>query len=237
MEVTKELEELQKNLESVRDTIARAAARAGRNPEDVLLLPVTKTLGADVVEQAWQLGIRQVGENKVQEILSKKEVMGEKMQFHMIGHLQRNKVHQVLDKVCLIHSVDSVRLAEEIDREAEKKGLTARILLELNVAREESKYGILEEDLGAVLQNLAGFQHIRVEGLMTVAPFVENPEENRKIFRRMREIFIDIRQKKVNNIDMQILSMGMTNDYEIAVEEGATIVRVGTGLFGHRQKK
>ncbi len=232
-----ELVELQKNLESVRDSIARAAARAGRNPEDVLLLPVTKTLGADVVEQAWQLGIRQVGENKVQEIISKKEVMGEKMQFHMIGHLQRNKVHQVLDKVCLIHSVDSVRLAEEIDREAEKKGLTARILLELNVAREESKYGILEEDLDAVLQNLARFQHIRVEGLMTVAPFVENPEENRKIFRRMREIFIDIQQKKVNNIDMQILSMGMTNDYEIAVEEGATIVRVGTGLFGHRQKK
>ncbi|MBC8542965.1 YggS family pyridoxal phosphate-dependent enzyme [Bianquea renquensis] len=232
-----ELEELRNNLESVRDSIARAAARAGRNPEDVLLLPVTKTLGADVVEQAWQLGIRQVGENKVQEILSKKEVMGEKMQFHMIGHLQRNKVHQVLDKVCLIHSVDSVRLAEEINREAEKKGLTARILLELNVAREESKYGILEEDLDALLQNLARFQHIRVEGLMTVAPFVENPEENRKIFRRMREIFIDIRQKKVNNIDMQILSMGMTNDYEIAVEEGATIVRVGTGLFGHRQKK
>ncbi|MFR5072440.1 MAG: YggS family pyridoxal phosphate-dependent enzyme [Bianqueaceae bacterium] len=232
-----ELEELRNNLESVRDSIARAAARAGRNPEDVLLLPVTKTLGADVVEQAWQLGIRQVGENKVQEILSKKEVMGEKMQFHMIGHLQRNKVHQVLDKACLIHSVDSVRLAEEINREAEKKGLTARILLELNVAREESKYGILEEDLDALLQNLARFQHIRVEGLMTVAPFVENPEENRKIFRRMREIFIDIRQKKVNNIDMQILSMGMTNDYEIAVEEGATIVRVGTGLFGHRQKK
>ncbi len=232
-----ELEELQKNLESVRDAIGRAAARSGRDPEEVLLLPVTKTLGADVVEQAWQLGIRQVGENKVQEILSKKEAMGEKMQFHMIGHLQRNKVHQVLDKVCLIHSVDSVRLAEEIDREAEKKGLTARILLELNVAREESKYGILEEDLDAVLQNLARFQHIRVEGLMTVAPFVENPEENRKIFRRMREIFIDIRQKKVNNIDMQILSMGMTNDYEIAVEEGATIVRVGTGLFGHRQKK
>lgn len=232
-----ELEELRNNLESVRDSIDRAAARAGRNPEDVLLLPVTKTLGADVVEQAWQLGIRQVGENKVQEILSKKEVMGEKMQFHMIGHLQRNKVHQVLDKVCLIHSVDSVRLAEEINREAEKKGLTARILLELNVAREESKYGILEEDLDALLQNLARFQHIRVEGLMTVAPFVENPEENRKIFRRMREIFIDIRQKKVNNIDMQILSMGMTNDYEIAVEEGATIVRVGTGLFGHRQKK
>ena len=232
-----ELEELRNNLESVRDSIARAAARAGRNPEDVLLLPVTKTLGADVVEQAWQLGIRQVGENKVQEILSKKEVMGEKMQFHMIGHLQRNKVHQVLDKVCLIHSVDSVRLAEEINREAEKKGLTARILLELNVAREESKYGILEEDLDALLQNLARFQHIRVEGLMTVAPFVENPEENRKIFRRMREIFIYIRQKKVNNIDMQILSMGMTNDYEIAVEEGATIVRVGTGLFGHRQKK
>ena len=232
-----ELEELRNNLESVRDSIDRAAARAGRNPEDVLLLPVTKTLGADVVEQAWQLGIRQVGENKVQEILSKKEVMGEKMQFHMIGHLQRNKVHQVLDKVCLIHSVDSVRLAEEINREAEKKGLTARILLELNVAREESKYGILEEDLDALLQNLARFQHIRVEGLMTVAPFVENPEENRKIFRRMREIFIDIRQKKVNNIDMQILSMGMTNDYEIDVEEGATIVRVGTGLFGHRQKK
>ena len=231
-----ELEELRNNLESVRDSIDRAAARAGRNPEDVLLLPVTKTLGADVVEQAWQLGIRQVGENKVQEILSKKEVMGEKMQFHMIGHLQRNKVHQVLDKVCLIHSVDSVRLAEEINREAEKKGLTARILLELNVAREESKYGILEEDLDALLQNLARFQHIRVEGLMTVAPFVENPEENRKIFRRMREIFIDIRQKKVNNIDMQILSMGMTNDYEIAVEEGATIVRVGTGLFGHRQR-
>ena len=167
-----ELEELRNNLESVRDSIDRAAARAGRNPEDVLLLPVTKTLGADVVEQAWQLGIRQVGENKVQEILSKKEVMGEKMQFHMIGHLQRNKVHQVLDKVCLIHSVDSVRLAEEINREAEKKGLTARILLELNVAREESKYGILEEDLDALLQNLARFQHIRVEGLMTVAPFV-----------------------------------------------------------------
>lgn len=177
-----ELEELQKNLESVRDAIGRAAARSGRDPEEVLLLPVTKTLGADVVEQAWQLGIRQVGENKVQEILSKKEAMGEKMQFHMIGHLQQQQSPPGFDKVCLIHSVDSVRLAEEIDREAEKKGLTARILLELNVAREESKYGILEEDLDAVLQNLARFQHIRVEGLMTVAPFVENPEENRKNF-------------------------------------------------------
>ena len=190
-----ELDVLRENLQCVQQKIAGAAVRAGRDPGDVLLLPVTKTLSAEVVEQAWQLGIRQVGENKVQEIVSKKSVMGDRMQFHMIGHLQRNKVHQVLDKVTLIQSVDSVRLAEEIDREAEKKQMTANILLELNVAREESKFGFMAEDLAPVIQDVAKFTHIRVLGLMTVAPFVENPEENRKIFRRMREIFIDIQKK------------------------------------------
>ncbi|MBQ7916402.1 MAG: YggS family pyridoxal phosphate-dependent enzyme [Firmicutes bacterium] len=207
----------------------------GRNPEEITLLPVTKTQPMEVLECAYDLGMRLAGENHVQEIVEKKKHFGERVQFHMIGHLQRNKVRQVLDKVDLIHSVDSLRLAKEIDRIAGEMGIVAHILIEIKVAGEESKYGIRCEELPALLDEVAKLDHIQVEGLMTIAPFVEDPEENRSVFRILHQLFVDNQGNSAHNIRMNVLSMGMTNDYIVAVEEGATLVRVGTGLFGERQ--
>ena len=152
----------------------------------------------------------------------------------MIGHMQRNKVKYIIDKVDLIHSVDSVRLAETIDKEAEKHGVIANILIEVNVAKEESKFGLMPEEVPEFVEKIAGFPHIRVKGLMTIAPFVENPEKNRTVFADLRKLSVDIAKEKVDNVTMSILSMGMTNDYQVAIEEGATMVRVGTGIFGAR---
>ena len=174
------------------------------------------------------------GENKVQEIVEKYDALPKDIHWHMIGHLQRNKVKYIIDKVDLIHSVDSVRLAETIEKEAGKHGITARILLEVNVAEEESKFGLKVDEVEKTIEEIAKFPHIKVCGLMTIAPFVDDPEENRLYFRRLRNLSVDIGAKKVDNVTMSILSMGMTNDYEVAVEEGATMVRVGTGLFGAR---
>ena len=170
----------------------------------------------------------------MQELADKYEVLPKDIHWHMIGHLQRNKVKYIIDKVDLIHSVDSVRLAETIEKEAAKHNLTAKILIEVNVAKEESKFGIMPEELDEFIEKIAGFSHIHVKGLMTIAPFVEDPEENRPIFARLRKLSVDITAKNVDNITMSILSMGMTNDYQVAIEEGATMVRVGTGIFGAR---
>ena len=186
------------------------------------------------LEEAYNLGVRVFGENKVQELADKYEVLPKDIHWHMIGHLQRNKVKYIIDKVDLIHSVDSVRLAETIEKEAAKHNLTANILIEVNVAKEESKFGIMPEELDEFIEKIAGFSHIQVKGLMTIAPFVEDPEENRPIFARLRKLSVDIAAKNVDNITMSILSMGMTNDYQVAIEEGATMVRVGTGIFGAR---
>lgn len=228
------------NLETVRKNIRKACETAGRSPEEVTLIAVSKTNPASSVIDAVQEGGQLVfGENKVQELVEKMDEVaaalpGQNLKWHMIGHLQRNKVKYLMGRVELIHSVDSFRLAEEINKESKKAGLITPILLEVNMAEEESKFGLKAPEVKPLLQQISSLEHIRVEGLMTIAPYVTDPEENRPIFRQMRELFIDIKGENMDNINMNILSMGMTGDYQVAVEEGATMVRVGTGIFGAR---
>lgn len=225
---------LSENLKEVEERIRLACERSGRSRNDVTLIAVSKTKPSEVLQEAYDLGVRTFGENKVQELTGKYDILPKDIQWHMIGHLQRNKVKYIIDKVHLIHSVDSLRLAEAIDKEAKKHQVTADILIEVNVAGEESKFGVAPEELENLITEISRYRHIRVRGLMTIAPFVENPEENRPIFARLRKLSVDIASKNIDNITMSVLSMGMTNDYEIAIEEGATMVRVGTGIFGAR---
>ncbi len=225
---------LQDNLIQVEQNIEEACRRAGRDRSEVTLIAVSKTKPAETLQEAYDLGVRVFGENKVQEMADKYEVLPKDIRWHLIGHLQRNKVKYIIDKAVLIHSVDSLRLAQTIEKEAKKHNLTAHILIEVNVAREESKFGIFPEDLEALVDEIAKLPHIQVDGLMTIAPFVPDPEENRPVFRELRKLSVDISAKKVDNVNMSVLSMGMTNDYQVAIEEGATMVRVGTGIFGAR---
>ena len=225
---------LKENLESVEEKIQEACKKSGRNREDVTLIAVSKTKPVETLQEAYDLGVRVFGENKVQELTEKYDSLPKDIHWHMIGHLQRNKVKYIIDKVDLIHSVDSIRLAETIDKEAQKHDLIANILVEVNVAKEESKFGLMPEEVPAFVEQISKFSHIRVKGLMTIAPFVENPEKNRTVFADLRKLSVDIAKKNVDNVNVSILSMGMTNDYEVAVEEGATMVRVGTGIFGAR---
>ena len=218
----------------VEQNIEEACRRAGRDRSEVTLIAVSKTKPAETLQEAYDLGVRVFGENKVQEMADKYEVLPKDIRWHLIGHLQRNKVKYIIDKAVLIHSVDSLRLAQTIEKEAKKHNLTAHILIEVNVAREESKFGIFPEDLEALVDEIAKLPHIQVDGLMTIAPFVPDPEENRPVFRELRKLSVDISAKKVDNVNMSVLSMGMTNDYQVAIEEGATMVRVGTGIFGAR---
>ena len=207
---------------------------AGSLPEGVKLVAVSKTKPVEAIEEAYEAGQRVFGENRVQELAEKYEILPKDIEWHMIGHLQRNKVKYIIDKVDLIHSVDSVKLAETIEKEATKHNLTANILIEVNVAQEESKFGLKTEEVLPFIEKIANFEHIKVCGLMTIAPFVDNPEENRQIFANLHKLSVDINEKNIDNVYVNILSMGMTNDYEVAIEEGATMVRVGTGIFGAR---
>ena len=225
---------IQDNLAKVEERITKACIRAGRKREDVTLISVSKTKPVEVLKEAYDLGVRCFGENKVQELCEKYETLPKDIHWHMIGHLQRNKIKYIIDKAELIHSVDSLRLAEAIDKEAGKRNITCNILIEVNVAGEETKFGVTPEELPDLVEKISKFEHIRVRGLMTIAPFVENPEENRPIFARLRKLSVDIASKNIDNIIMSVLSMGMTNDYETAIEEGATMIRVGTGIFGAR---
>lgn len=225
---------LKENFIQVQEKIQKACERVGRDPKEVTLIAVSKTKPIEMLQEAYDFGTRIFGENKVQELVDKHEALPKDIHWHMIGHLQRNKVKYIIDKAELIHSVESLRLAETIEKEAAKKNRIANILVEVNVAKEESKFGLMPEETERFIEQIAGFSHVKVQGLMTIAPFVENPEENRRYFERLRKLSVDIAEKKVNNVNMSILSMGMTNDYEVAVEEGATMVRVGTGLFGAR---
>lgn len=228
------MSEIRDNLEIVRRRIEEACQRAGRDASEVTLIAVSKTKPVPMLEEAYEGGARDFGENKVQEIQAKYGSLPDDVRWHMIGHLQRNKVHQVLGKAVLIHSVDSLRLARQIEEEAAKKNMEVDILLEINVAKEESKYGFFMEDAEAAIREIITFPHVHIRGLMTIAPFVENPEENREIFKKLYEFAVDIGRKNIDNVTMDVLSMGMTGDYEVAVEEGATMVRVGTGIFGER---
>lgn len=225
---------ISENIENIRKNIDAACKRSGRDPKDVLLLAVSKTVDVDRIKVAVDCGLNSLGENRVQEIMEKYEPMGENVKWHLIGHLQTNKVKYIIDKVELIHSVESIKLAEEINKQAKKHNLVMDVLVEVNMADEESKFGVKPEKTESFIRELALMDNIRVRGLMTVAPNVENGEENRVYFRNMKQLLVDINAKNINNINMDILSMGMTGDYETAVEEGATIVRVGTGIFGKR---
>ena len=225
---------VRENLETVEANIRKACANAGRSRDEVTLIAVSKTKPVSMLMEAYDSGIRIFGENKVQEMCDKYEQMPKDIQWHMIGHLQRNKVKYIIDKAALIHSVDSLRLAETIQEEAAKHQVVMPILVEVNVAMEETKFGTSLAEAMELVEQISHFPNIRIEGLMTIAPFVEDPEENRKYFRALKKLAVDINNKNIDNVHVRILSMGMTNDYEVAVEEGATMVRVGTGIFGAR---
>lgn len=223
------------NYQKVQENIAAACQKAGRSPEEVTLIAVSKTKPEEMIQELYDKGVRAFGENKVQEMTEKYEHLPEDIQWHLIGHLQRNKVKYVVDKAVLIHSVDSMRLAETIDSEAAKKNMVADILIEVNVAEEASKFGIGTSEVIPLIEQISStLHHVRICGLMTIAPYVSNPEENRGIFRLLQKLSVDINDKNINNVTVDVLSMGMSNDYEVAVEEGATMVRVGTGIFGER---
>lgn len=225
---------IKENLDRVQENIRNACARAGRKEDEVTLIAVSKTKPVSMLEEAYALGVRDFGENKVQELVVKAAQLPKDIRWHMIGHLQRNKVKYIIDKVYLIHSVDSLRLAEEISKEAVKHGVTANILIEVNVAGEESKFGVSPEDAPGLIEEISRLPAVQVRGLMTIAPFVEKAEDNRIIFNALLKLYVDISRKNIDNVHMDFLSMGMTGDYEVAVEEGATFVRVGTGIFGER---
>ena len=225
---------VKENYTYIKQQVEETARNCGRNPEDVTLIAVSKTKPLEAIEELITIGVEDFGENKVQELCDKYENVSTPVKFHLIGHLQTNKVKYIVDKACLIHSVDSVKLAQTIQKEAVKKGIIAQILIEVNVAEEDSKFGLHTEEVLPFVEEIAAYPNIHVNGLMTIAPFVEDPEENRKYFRTLKQLSLDIASKNIDNIDMNVLSMGMTNDYKVAIEEGATMVRVGTAIFGAR---
>ena len=225
---------IKENIAKVQENIKNACIKSSRDVSEVTLIAVSKTKPVEAIYESMACGMKDFGENKVQELTEKEEVLPKDIQWHMIGHLQRNKVKYIAGKVALIHSVDSLRLAKTISEEAVKHNCEIPILIEVNVAGEESKFGVSVEETLPLIEEIAKLPAIHVEGLMTIAPYVEDPEENRPVFRKLKELSVDIAAKNINNVRMAILSMGMTGDYEVAVEEGATLVRVGTGVFGER---
>lgn len=225
---------LKDNYDNVAGKISDACAKSGRDVNDVTLIAVSKTKPVSMLWEIYDHGCRNFGENKVQELVDKYEVMPKDIKWHMIGHLQRNKVKYIVDKAALIHSVDSLRLAEEISKEAVKKNVEVDILIEVNVAMEESKFGTTASETPGLVEAISKLPGIHIKGLMTIAPYVENPEENRQYFAQLKQLSVDISAKNIDNVSMDVLSMGMTGDYQVAVSEGATLVRVGTGIFGER---
>ena len=231
-------DEIRENLKEVEGRIAEAAGKAGRERGEIKLIAVSKTNPVEVLEAAYDCGVRVFGENRVQELKDKIDYFESKgikdIEWHLIGHLQTNKVKYIIGRVAMIHSVDSLKLAKAINDESERKGIITDVLIEINVGDEESKFGLSLENTPEFADELASFKNIRVKGLMCVAPFTENSEDNRKYFSKMRKLSVDIREKNKDNSSMCELSMGMTGDYSVAIEEGATMVRVGTGIFGKR---
>ena len=225
---------LKENLTEVQSRVKQACKRAGRDVTEVTLIAVSKTKPVTDLQEIYNAGVRDFGENKVQEMCDKMENMPKDINWHMIGHLQRNKVKYIVGNVALIHSVDSYRLAEEINIQAKKKGIVVPILVEVNIADETTKFGVSKEDAMELVRQIASLDALSIKGLMTIAPYVVDPEENRAYFRKIKELSVDIDNQNIDNVSMDILSMGMTGDFEVAIEEGATMVRVGTGIFGKR---
>lgn len=225
---------VKENYKVIQQQVIDTAISCGRNPDEITLIAVSKTKPLSDMEELITIGVSEFGENKVQELCDKYEKISVPVHFHLIGHLQTNKVKYVVDKTCLIHSVDTIKLAKELQKEAVKKNCMAEILIEVNVAEEDSKFGLKVTEVESFVKEISTYSNLHVNGLMTIAPFVENPEENRKHFRALKQLSLDIISKNIDNIDMNVLSMGMTNDFKVAIEEGATMVRVGTAIFGAR---
>ena len=225
---------LEENLKNVEENIMAACKRTGRDRSEITLIAVSKTKPVDMLQEVYDQGIREFGENKVQELCDKIEVLPGDIHWHMIGHLQTNKVKYLVGKTALIHSVDSLHLAQEIEKQAAKQEVIVPILVEVNIAEEKSKFGIHKEEAFELVKSIALLPHLRIQGLMTIAPFVEDPEDNRLYFRQIHQLSVDIKEQNIDNVRMDVLSMGMTGDYTVAIEEGATMVRVGTGIFGER---
>ena len=221
-------------LRTVEEKVQKACERAGRDPKEVTLIAVSKTKPIEMVREAYDAGKRDFGAHKAQEMKPKYEVMPKDIRWHFIGHLQTNKIKYLLGRTCLIHSVDSLHLAQAIEAECVKRDQEADILIEVNVAQEATKFGLKLEETLALVREAAKLPHLHIQGLMTIAPYVEDPEQNRPIFASLRKLSVDIAAKNIDNVHMNVLSMGMTGDYEVAIEEGATMVRVGTGIFGQR---
>lgn len=226
--------DIKENLANVRKNIEESCKKVGRDVSEVTLITVSKTKPLSDLRIAYEEGSRDFGENKVQELVSKIDEMPSDVKWHLIGHLQRNKVKYIAGKVAMIHSVDSYRLAEEINVQAKKNSCVIPILIEINIAGEDTKFGIKPEEAEELIREISELENVKVSGLMTIAPNVANPEENRAYFTAMKDLFVDISSKNIDNVEMKVLSMGMTNDYTVAVEEGATMIRVGTGIFGAR---
>ena len=222
------------NLNYVNDKINKVNRCADFNNSDVTLVAVSKTHSAHEVKNAYDCGIRDFGENKVQELLEKQNVLPNDIRWHMIGHLQSNKVKYIAPFIHMIHSVDSLKLCKEIDKQAEKNNRVIPILLEVNISNEESKYGLDPNAVYEVLNSVSELKHISVKGLMTVAPFTDDEALIKEVFKKLRQLFLDIKTKKLDNVDMNVLSMGMSNDYLYAIEEGSNCVRIGSSLFGAR---
>ena len=222
------------NIAAVRERIDAAAKRAGRDPEEIKLIAVSKTMPVEMLKEAYEAGQRDFGENRVQELVPKMEELPADIRWHLIGQLQKNKVKYISGKTELIHSVDSIGLAQFIDKEAKKRGVVSDILLEVNIAGEESKSGFKPEEVLDAAEQISALDGVRIRGLMTVAPLVANAEDNRIYFRNLKHLYIDMQNKDIDNSMVDTLSMGMSGDFEVAVEEGATMVRVGTAIFGKR---
>ena len=227
--------EIQENLYEIQERIKIAAEKSGRKEENIKLIGVTKTVGVDIVSKAIEIGIDNIGENRVQEIMEKHEKINQKVEWHMIGHLQTNKVKYIIDKVDLIHSLDRLSLAKELDRRASEHGINIDVLIQVNIAEEETKFGLSSEKVIPFIEEILDYKNINIKGLMTIAPYIEDSEEVRYVFRKLRELSEKIKMKKYIGVDMKYLSMGMTNDFEVAIEEGANIVRIGSGIFGKRK--
>lgn len=231
-------QEVAQNVRAIMQQVRDTALQAGRDPSEVQVMAVTKTVDPVLVNAAIGAGITLLGENKAQELCAKYDSYHKDgVQIHFIGHLQTNKVRQIVDKVSMVESVDSIKLAREIDRHCAAIGKVMDVLLEVNIGREENKTGIFPELLPALLEEAGKLEHIRVRGLMTIPPMCETEEEVLQYFSQMRQLFIDIKQKKYDNISMEILSMGMSADYLAAVRCGSNIVRIGTAMFGQRNYK
>lgn len=232
-----DLAEIKANVEAIHARIAAAAMRSGRGLSDITLIAVSKTVGADRVEDAFAAGIRHFGENRAQELVSKRSQLALDCTWHFIGHLQSNKVRDALAFSQLIHSVDSLPLAMEINRQAAKRGITADILAQINISNEDTKSGIEPDDAAGFVKALSELANVRVLGLMTIARPVASPEDSRPDFKRMKQIFDSLAQNlHIPNVQMKYLSMGMSHDFEVAIEEGANMVRVGTAIFGARKR-